>query len=133
MIFYGLRPQLAFQTSFELRSQGFTLIRSNLPSSLDGSVELRSSSISRHSGNAVEPESSCFFCCLCLWPAATNVVALRPHQINIARFHPARTKFTVVPVVLLNWDPALFHVIPVMLLSRNPAVFLLFVLMACGH
>jgi hypothetical protein len=32
-----------------------------------------------HSGNAFEPESS-FFYTLYLWPAATNVVALRPHQ-----------------------------------------------------
>jgi hypothetical protein len=42
-----------------------------------------------HSGSVVELESSCFFCCLFLWPAATNVVALHPHQ--------TKRKLTAIP------------------------------------
>jgi hypothetical protein len=53
---------------------------------LDRKVPPCMSQIYCHSGSVVELESSCFFCCLCLWPAATNVVALRPHPIYQTSF-----------------------------------------------
>jgi len=45
-----------------------------------------------------------------IWPAATNVVALRPHQTNIARFHPARAKrgSTAIPSWITPAVPATF-------------------------